>query len=333
MAGRVPALILALALCVSAIGSPLAVSSTASTSSNAPAAGQIEEIEIIGERPGPRLWKVTRGDHVLWILGTLGHLPRKMRWRSSEVESVIAQSQQVLASGPSVSANIGKIAEVRLYFQWRGAQKTPNKSALKDWLPAPLYARFETQKARFDSGDSRIEELRPAFAALRLYEQALDAAGLSWHDQSEQTVFKLAAQQHVPVRRATLSVEDPSGALREVSALPPSLEVSCLETTIARLETDLPRMQERAAAWSVGDVDRLRQLSFADQREACVSALSNSPRMRSLFDRAAAAWDNDAEWALMTYRVSFAMRPIYELLAADGTLARFRAKGYTVEGP
>jgi hypothetical protein len=55
--------------------------------------------------------------------------------------------------------------------------------------------------------------------------------------------------------------------------------------------------------------------------------------MRALFERAAAAWDNDAEWALMTDRVSFAMRPIYELLAADGPLARFRAEGYTVEGP
>jgi uncharacterized protein YbaP (TraB family) len=337
MAGRALALSLACALCLNTLWAPVAAASTASSAagstSSAPAAGEIEEIQIIGERPGPRLWKVTRGDHVLWILGTLGHLPRKMRWRSSEVESVIAQSQQVLASGPSVSANIGPIAEVRLYFQWRGAQKTPNKSALKDWLPAPLYGRFENQKARFDSGDSRIEELRPAFAALRLYQQALDAAGLSWHDQAEQVVFKLASQQHVPVRRASLSVDDPSGALREVSALPPSVEVNCLETTVARLETDLPRMQERAAAWSVGDVDRLRQLSFADQREACVGALSNSPRMRTLFERAAAAWDNDAEWALMTYSVSFAMRPIYELLAPEGTLARFRAKGYTVEGP
>jgi len=313
--------------------SPLARNSTEATPPDSAPAPPIEEIQIIGERPGPRLWKVTRGDHVLWVLGTLGHLPSKMRWRSSEVEAAISQSQQVLASGPSVTANIGPIAEIRLYFQWRGVQKTPHKSALRDWLPAPLYARFETQKARFDAGDSRIEELRPAFAALRLYQQAMDAAGLSWHDQAEQTVLKLAAQRHVPVRHAMLAVEDPSGALREVSELPPSIEVNCLETTVARLETDLPHMQERAAAWAIGDVDRLRQLSFADQREACVSALSNAPRMRDLFERAAAAWVNDAEWALMTDRVSFAMRPIYELLAADGPLARFRAEGYSVEGP
>ena len=60
----------------------------------------------------------------------------------------------------------------------------------------------------------------------------------------------------MPVNRAVLAVQDPSAALKEVAALPPSIEVSCLETTVTRLETDLPAMQQRAEAWAVGDVDR-----------------------------------------------------------------------------
>jgi uncharacterized protein YbaP (TraB family) len=302
----------------------------APTASTAP---QIEEIDIIGERPGPRLWKVTRGDHVLWVLGTLNHIPRKMVWRSQEVEAALAQSQQVLASGPSVSAGIGPIAMIRLYFQWRSTQKNPSRTSLKDWLPAPLYARFEALKARFDPHDSSIEELRPSFAALRLYEKAVDAAGLTGRDEVDKAVLKLAAKRHIPVQRAVLEVNDPSGALKEVSALPPTVEVTCLETTITRLETDLPTMQERARAWAVGDVERLRHLTFADQREACMNALSNAPRIKELFERAASGWDSAAEAALVADRVSFAMRPIYELLAADGPLARFRAEGDTVEGP
>jgi uncharacterized protein YbaP (TraB family) len=298
-----------------------------------PAVDQLEEIQVLGERPGPRLWKVTHGEHVLWVLGTLNHLPRKMIWRSSEVDSALSQSQHVLASGPSVSASVGPIAMIRLYFQWRGVQKDPGRTALKDWLPPALYARFETLKARFDPNDARIEQLRPAFAAYRLYEKAVDVAGLTGHDQAEKSVLKLAAKHHVPLSRAVLAVEDPSGALKEVGALPPSIEVSCLETTITRLETDLPTMQERAEAWAVGDVDRLRRLSFPDQREACMNAMSNSPRIKALFERASAAWDSAAETALASDRVSFAMRPIYDLLAADGPLARFRAEGYTVEGP
>lgn len=270
---------------------------------------------------------------MLWVLGTLNHIPRKMVWRSQEVEAALAQSQQVLASGPSVSAGIGPIAMIRLYFQWRSTQKNPSRTSLKDWLPAPLYARFETLKARFDPHDSSIEELRPSFAALRLYEKAVDAAGLTGRDEVDKAVLKLAAKRHIPVRRAVLEVNDPSGALKEVSALPPTVEVTCLETTITRLETDLPTMQERARAWAVGDVERLRHLTFADQREACMNALSNAPRIKELFERAASGWDSAAEAALVADRVSFAMRPIYELLAADGPLARFRAEGDTVEGP
>jgi uncharacterized protein YbaP (TraB family) len=329
MEGRARQLILAAALALSAWINPAAGTSTPTPTIEP----TIEEIEVSGERPGPRLWKVTRGGNVLWVLGTLNHVPRKMIWRSSEVESALGQSQQLLASGPSVSAGIGPIAMIRLYFQWRSTQKNPSRTQLKDWLPPELYARFEVLKARFDRNDSSIEELRPSFAALRLYEKAVDAAGLTGRDEVERTVLKLAAKRHVPVTRPELKVQDPSGALKEVSALPPSVEVSCLETTVTRLETDLPTMQERGRAWAVGDVDRLRQLNFPDQREACVSALSNAPRIKELFDRAASGWDSAADAALTNERVSFAMRPIYDLLSPNGPLARLRAAGATVEGP
>jgi hypothetical protein len=128
-------------------------------------------------------------------------------------------------------------------------------------------------------------------------------------------------------------VDDPSGALKEVSALPPTVEVDCLAATVARIETDLPVMQERARAWAIGDVDRLRALPYPNQREVCISMLSNSPRIKALVDSAAQAWNSEAESLLSRNRISFAMRPIYDLLDADGPLARFRAEGYLVEGP
>ncbi|MFI4868717.1 MAG: TraB/GumN family protein [Steroidobacterales bacterium] len=294
---------------------------------------QLDEIAIIGERPGPRLWKVSKGDHVLWLLGTLSHIPKRMTWRSSEVESALAGSQQLLASGPSVSADVGPFAAIRLYLQWRRTQKSPDRLRLDVWLPAPLYARFEALKARFDAGDDGIEELRPSFAALRLYEHAVDAAGMTQHDEVEQAVIKLAKRRGIPIQRPTLRVEDPSGTLKEVSALPPTAEVECLAATVARIETDWPSMQQRARAWAIGDVDRLRALPYPNQREVCINALANSPRIKALVDTVVRAWSGEAEAALERNRVSFAMRPIYELLDPEGPLARFRAEGYRVDGP
>jgi uncharacterized protein YbaP (TraB family) len=330
MGGRSAALI----LCAALLGSLISTDAAAVPAAAAVAPPQqLEEIAIVGERPGPRLWKVSKSDHVLWLLGTLNHLPKRMTWRSSEVDAALAQSQELLTSGPSVSASVGPIGAIRLYLQWRRTQKNPDHLKLNVWLPAPLYARFEALKARFDAGDDGIEELRPSFAALRLYEHAVEAAGMTAHDEVEQTVVKLARRRGIPIQRAELKIEDPSGALKEVSALPPTVEIDCLAATVTRIETDLPSMQERAKAWATGDVDRLRALPYPQQREVCLSALSNSPRIKALVDRVAQAWNNEAEAALSRNRVSFAMRPIYELLDANGPLAKFRAEGYRVEGP
>ena len=331
MGGGSAALILYAAL----LSSLTSITARAAVAAPAAAAApqQLEEIAIIGERPGPRLWKVSKGDHVLWLLGTLNHLPKRMTWRSREVESALAESQELLTSGPSVSASVGPIGAIRLYVQWRRTQKSPDRLKLNVWLPAPLYARFEALKARFDAGDDSIEELRPSFAALRLYEHAVDAAGMTAHDEVEQSVVKLASRRRIPIQRAELKVEDPSGALKEVSALSPTVEIDCLAATVTRIETDLPSMQERAKAWAIGDVDRLRALPYPNQREACLSALSNSPRIKALIDRVGQAWRSEAESALTRNRASFAMRPIYDLLDTNGPLAKFRAEGYVVEGP
>lgn len=342
MGGRSAALILyalllislaAIAATAAASAAPAAAASGLAPAATAAAPQQLDEIAVVGERPGPRLWKVTKGDHVLWLLGTLNHLPKHMTWRSSEVDAALAGSQELLVSGPSVSAGVGPIGAIRLYVQWRRTQKNPDHLKLNVWLPAPLYARFEALKNRFDANDSAIEELRPSFAALRLYEHAVDAAGMTVRDEVEPAVIKLAKRRRIPIQRFELKVEDPSGALKEVGALSPTLEIDCVAATVTRIESDLPSMQERAKAWATGDVDRLRALPYPNQREVCISALSNSPRIKALVDRVAQAWSAAAEAALSRNQASFAMRPIYELLDAAGPLAKFRAEGYRVEGP
>ena len=296
-------------------------------------AAPLAQIEVVGEQPGPGLWKVTKGDHVMWLLGTLNHVPARMQWHSRAVLSALDDSQELLASGPAVSAHAGPIMLLRLYLQWRGMQKDPGGTRLRDWLQAPLYGRFETLKERYDAHDGRIEKLRPPFAALRLYRRALDAAGLTRRDEIERTVLGLARRRHIPITHARLEVPEPLRTLKQVRALSPAVEVDCLATTIERLESDLPAMQQRAQAWAVGDVQRLRALPYPDQREVCIEALSAAPTVRTLVDNASQAWISAAEAALNAHRVSFALQPIYQLLAADGPLARFRAEGYQVRSP
>ncbi len=301
--------------------------------STSPDGEGVQEIDVTSVRPGPSLWRVSKGDHVAWLFGTLDPLPKKMIWRSREVENVIAQAQEVLAAGPSVSADIGPISIIRLYLQYRRTEKIPEKANLREWLPPPLYARFSALKRRFDPHDHAIEELRPMFAARRLYERALGASQLTTRNDIQAQVFKLARRHHVAIERTSLKLADPRGILTEVGEIPRSAEINCLDATVGRLETDLGAMQARAQAWALGDVDELRRLPYPNQREVCTTTVANSPQIRMLIARAASDWETALEASIAEHSTTFAMKPIYELIGPGGTLATLRAKGYTVEGP
>lgn len=293
----------------------------------------IQQVEVTGERPGPRLWRVTKGDHVLWLLGTLDPLPKRMTWRSREVERVLEHADLVLAADPAVSLHAGPISMVRLYFQYRRARKIPEKQNLSDLLAPPLYARFRAVEVRFDPHDRTIEELRPALAARRLYDRAISASDLTSRNDIQDEVLKIARRHGVPIERTALKLDDPRGILTEAGEIPREAEIGCLDATVERLETDLPAMRERAGAWAVGDVDALRALPYPKQRQVCTSAAEASPRIRALLDRTARDWQAALESALATRRTTLAMKPIYDLIAPDGVLAKLRAEGYSVEGP
>lgn len=316
---------------------PAAPAADATTASEEHATGEaepaVQEVEVTGERPGPSLWKVSKNGHVVWLLGTLDPLPKRMTWRSREVESVIASTDLVLAGNPEVSLNVGPISMVRLYLQYRKTRKIPEKENLRDWLPPPLYARFTAVRERFDAHDRSIEELRPLLAARRLYERALDASQLTSSNEIEDEVLKLARRHRVPVEHTSIRLDDPRGILTEAGEIPRDAEIGCLDATVERLETDLPAMQSRARAWAVGDVDALRRLPYAKQRQVCTSAAASSPRIKALIDRAARDWQTALDAALATRRTTLAMKPIYDLIGPGGLLATLRAEGYTVEGP
>ncbi|MDB6044946.1 MAG: hypothetical protein JWM63_3497 [Gammaproteobacteria bacterium] len=292
-----------------------------------------EEIVITGEHEGPRLWKVRKGDHVLWILGTVTPLPKKMIWQSAAVETLLQQTQEVVPSWPAFGIGANPFTALRLYIQWRRMQKIPDRMNLQEVLPPPLYARFSALKARYAPRDNKLNELRPMLAAQRLLEEALDASGLTMHNEVQQTVLKLARKQDVRIQRNKLKVEDPVDVLKDVNAAPRSGEIECLEAVVARLETDLGPMQARARAWALGDVDTLRKLNHPDDYTACLAAVSTSERVRSLVTRAQNNWMIAVEDGLARNQSTLAVQSMDLLLGDHGTLATLREKGYVVEGP
>ena len=306
---------------------------TAPTAAAPSGAPPMEEVVVTGEHEGPRLWKIRQGDHVLWILGTVTPLPKKMIWQADAVENVLRQSQEVVPSWPAFGIGANPFTALRVWIQWRGMQKSPDRMNLQQVLPPALYARFSALRARYAPNDTKLDKLRPGFAAERLLDEALDSTGLTLHNEVQRTILKLARKHDVRIHQDKLKVEDPVDVLKDVGATPLSGEIACLEAVVGRLETDLGPMQQRARAWALGDVDLLRKLNHPDDRTACITAVSTSARVRDLIARAQEDWFTSVEEALRRNRSTLAVQSMDRLLGDNGTLAVLRKQGYDVEGP
>jgi uncharacterized protein YbaP (TraB family) len=325
---------LAVALCgvlLTAAGATAAQQPAADVS--AAAQQPIEEVVVEGHHEGPRMWTVRKGDHTLWILGTISPLPKKMVWQPDAVQEVLKQTQEVVPAWPTYGIGANPFTALRVYIEWRRLQKPPDHLPLRESVPPDLYARVSALKARYAPHDTKLEEMRPMIAARELLTRVFDAAGLALHNEVQQEVLRLASRQGVRVHQDKLRIDDPVNVLKDVGATPLAGEVACLDAVVTLLETDLANMQARARAWALGDVDTLRQLPHADNRAACITAVSTSDRVRKLIARAQDDWLIAVEDSLARNRGTLAVQSMDRLLGERGALATFKSRGYSVEGP
>ena len=309
-----------------------AAAAPAALASDAPSE-PMQELIIEGRHEGPRMWIVRSGDHTLWILGTISPLPKKMIWQPDAVDEALKHTQEVVPAWPSYGIGANPITALRVYIAWRHLQKPPDNLLLSESLPAPLYSRVEALRMRYAPHDNKIEKMRPMLAARELLTHVLDAAGLALRNEVQQEVLTLAARHGVRVHQDKLHIDDPVDVIKDVGATPLAGEVACLDAVVTLLETDLGNMQARARAWALGDVDALRKIPHADDRAACIAAVSTSERVRSLIARAQDDWLISVTDSLGRNRGTLAVQSMERLLGEHGTLATLRARGYVVEGP
>ena len=318
--------------------------STAAWAQEAPATDEapVQNILVVGQRPGPALWKVSKGDHVLWVFGTYSPLPKNMTWRSQQVETALAQSQELLTQ-PGSAFSVGWANSFNMLTAAPfliGIKKNADGAHLQDVVPAHVYTRWSVLKTKYIGNDNGIEEERPMFAADTLFEKAIGASGMDKGYAIQGRIEELAKNWKIKRTSTTvmLPMENPREAVRAFKKA--HLEdVECFTKTVDRLETDLDAMKVRANAWSLGDIDAIRKLRFPDQKQSCNAAIMDSKWMGSLKDaanlreRVKAGWLAAAETSLANNQATFAMLPMSDLLNPDGMVAALRTKGYQVDEP
>ncbi|HEV7778254.1 MAG TPA: TraB/GumN family protein, partial [Luteibacter sp.] len=104
---------------------------------------ELEGVTVSGAQPGPGLWKVSKGGHVLWILGTLSPLPERMQWQPTDVTEAVAGSQELLLSPTfSLKPNTNFFGKLFLLPSLIGVRNDPDDKTLQQVVPADVYARW-----------------------------------------------------------------------------------------------------------------------------------------------------------------------------------------------
>jgi len=301
----------------------------------------IEEVVATGVQPGPKMWRLSKGEHELWIFGTLSPLPKDIEWDSESVEAVLADTQEFI-SPPWVRVNANPFKGIlALPLLW-GVLNNPDKQKLQDILSPELYQRWSTLKSLYIGSNRKIEKRRPIFAGSELFMKAIDATGLEFNRKVQKKINKLVKKHKIPTTPITITrtIEKPRALIKNFKRSRID-DVVCFEKTIHRLEVDLGTMRTRAIAWSSGDLATLKALPYENQVLSCIDAVLNSSfgsdlatesDLTNVDKRLEQKWIDAAKKALDTNTVSFATLPISELLDPNGYLTHFRNSDYQIRG-
>ena len=328
------------ALCLLALASGACAQTAPDAPASLPGVTNLAAVAVSGVQPGPGLWKVSKGKHVMLVLGVISPLPQRMQWRSAEVETAIAGAQQVLQL-PDVrlKADVGFFGKLFLLPSAYSARKNDDGQTLQQVLPPPVYARWQVLKQKYIGNDRGIERWRPIFASQELYKKALKANQLSRSGGVQGNIDALA-KKYAVTETATdypVVIEHPRDAIKAFKASGLD-DIACFGRTLDAVEQDMPAMTVRANAWASGDLDALRKLPDSDRRGTCVSAITDAEFARKLGlsdvpARMEANWLTVARASLAQNAQTFALLPIRELLSPTGYLSRLKAEGYRVAAP
>jgi len=255
-------------------------------------------------------------------------LPKGITWRSKQVEQVLAKTQRVLVPKP---LEIGIVRILWLLITERDVIMIRGGKRLKDVLPQNLYQRFSTQRARFTTDAGKWERYRPIVAAAFLEQDAFHRFGLSARLDLGAAVRALAKKQDVPVEE--VKIAGVGDFLDTLKAMPPATENACVDASLVTIETGLPRLIERARAWSTGDVERIQQLPQPAEVDACLAALDTGASKGDLVARVRQSWLAAADKYLQSGSVTLAVVNMDLLLGKGGLLDSLQSQGYSVDYP
>ena len=284
----------------------------------------VQELKVIGRRPGPALWRVTRGGSEVVILGGLSPLPHSLQWDKTRLERAL-QGASILFLPPS-KVHIGVFDAASMFLR-QGALRPAHVADMEAGLSPQLRARFEQVRSGLRLDPKRYQHWKPAVAGLMLVGDAHRAVGLS-EDKPGTTVARMARADRVQVK---VVGSFKAGPLFDAAARMSDVQNQvCLGAALDDVEREAAHARPAAEAWAVGDLKGVRANESASLLDGCLLQL---PNVRGVVEQGTREAVQTIDAALAKPGRSVAVIDLAFLLRRDGVLDRLKAQGDQISVP
>jgi len=285
---------------------------------------QIEAVEVRA-KPGPALWHVTRGNSEVWILGTIGAMPKDLDWNKQYLSDLLGGARAILMPP---KANIG-IVDIGWFLLMHGSELSlPRGQTLEAGLPDDLRRHFVAARdaAGGDAGDYQTDT--PIRAAIRLQQDFMKKTNFSYKEPRD-TIEDMAARKHI--RNAPVTRFEAMDAIREMLKLTQAQQQVCLGQAAGDVNWGLAHAGAASRAWAVGNVGGVKANYVQSRLLDCVTNAVHSAgtiEARTIADTVAAI---DA--ALNQPGKTIVVIAMGPLLRKGGVLERVEGLHATIERP
>lgn len=283
----------------------------------------VEALEVVKRLPGPALWKASKPDSELFILGAVTPLRHLQAWDTTRIENAIEDAVVVLLPP---EGKVGAFDAVLMKLN-DGSQKLSRGRTLQQVLSPAQRARFERLIKVIGRDWKPYERLKPGVAGVQLISDFRRAAGLS-DAKPGSTVERLAKQHGTPSRPVATYRLKP--LLKTLTDLPDAAHLACLNDAMDEMEYEAAHTTPAGKAWAEHDMAGVRANYAPSRLERCLQA---APTLDALLETTTADTTRALKEVLDRPGKTVAVVDLALLLRANGVLDRLRADGATMSVP
>ncbi|WDS36434.1 TraB/GumN family protein [Pseudoxanthomonas sp.] len=269
--------------------------------------------------PVPLLWKVTHGQHALYLLGSFHLLKPQDYPLSPEVDAAFADAEQLVLELSSDELTSPALGQAML-----AAAQLPAGDSLQQHLEPATWKSLQDYAQANNLPLDALQHLEPWLVATSISVQEMAKQGLDARLGLDMHFIDLARQAGKPVT----GLERGQQQIDMLDGMSPAEQEQYLAETLDDSGSTGANETERLhAAWRAGDVATLRDGLAADMKREYpalyqrINVQRNDAWLPKLEARLRGPGDDD------TLVVVGALH----LLGSDGVVEKLRAKGYDVQ--